>query len=63
MLELLPRSAVLKAKGIEDVSDYLNEKVREINEKLPSFERINKVIIRDTDFVRSPAMKIVRGQN
>lgn len=62
VLEILPRSAVLKANGIEDVSAYLNEKVREINEKLPSFEKINKVIIRDTDFVRSPSMKIVRNQ-
>ena len=63
VVEVLPRAAVLKAEGISDVSAYMNEKVRAINEKLPSFERINKVIIRDTDFVRSPSMKIVRNQN
>ncbi len=63
VLEVLPRSAVLKSEGIVDTSAYINEKIREINEKLPSFERINKIIIRDTDFVRSPSMKIVRNQS
>ena len=28
-----------------------------------SFEKINKLIIRDTDFVRTPAMKIARNLN
>ena len=63
VLEVLPRMTVVKANGIADVEAYLGEKLREINAKLPSFERINKLVIRDTDFVRSPSMKIVRGQN
>ena len=62
-LEIYPRAVVVKSLGIEDVESYMKEKVALINETLPSFQRISKVIIRDTDFVRSPSMKIVRNQN
>ena len=62
-VQLLPRAVTVKALGITDVESYLKEKVAEVNQKLPAFQRINKVVIRDTDFVRSPSMKIVRGQN
>lgn len=63
VLEVLPRAAVLKSQSINDVEKYVKERVAEINASLPSFERINKVIVRETDFVRSPSMKILRGQN
>jgi len=63
VLEILPRASVVKAQGIADVEAYMKDAVAKINETLPSFERINKVIIRDTDFVRTPAMKIARNLN
>ena len=63
VLEILPRAAVLKANGIADAETFLKEEARKINETLPSFAKINKIIIRDTDFIRSPSMKIVRSQN
>ena len=62
-LEVLPRMATIKAKGIEDVEAHIREEVNKVNATLPSFERINKIIIRDTDFVRTPAMKIARNLN
>ena len=63
VLEVLPRMSSVKALGIEDLYSYLKGEVAKINETLPSFERINKIIIRDTDFVRTPAMKIARNLN
>ena len=42
------------------VCAYLKEQVTKINETLPPFERIQKIVIRDTDFPRTPAMKIDR---
>ena len=63
VLEVLPRMSSVKALGIEDLHAYLKEEVAKINETLPSFERINKIVIRDTDFVRTPAMKIARNLN
>jgi hypothetical protein len=42
---------------------HYEEQTQEINKTLAPYERISKVIVRDTDFVRSPAMKILRGKN
>ena len=63
VLEVLPRMSSVKALGIDDLHSYLKAEVARINETLPAFERINKVVIRDTDFVRTPAMKIARNLN
>ena len=63
VLEVLPRMNMVKALGIEDLYGYLKEQVTKINETLPPFERINKLIIRETDFIRTPAMKIARNLN
>ena len=62
-LEILPRATELKKLGVTDVEAYIKEEVRRVNDTLPSFSKINKVIIRDTDFVRTPAMKIARNLN
>lgn len=63
VLEVLPRMTSVKALGIEDLESYLKVEVAKINETLPAFERINKIVIRDTDFIRTPAMKIARNLN
>lgn len=62
-VEILPRAATVQKLGIADIEQYMKEKTATVNEKLPAFMKINKVIIRDSDFKRSPSMKIVRGQN
>ena len=63
VLEVLPRMDFFTANGISDVEGYIKDAVAKVNETLPSFEKINKVIVRDTDFVRTPAMKIARNLN
>lgn len=62
-IQILPRAVTVKALGITDVEAYMKKRVSEVNAKLPAFERISKVIIRESDFKRSPSMKILRGQN
>ena len=62
-VQVLPRLSVLKANNIEDIGSYVKQKINEVNAKLPSSQRVSKIIIRDQDFVRSPSMKIVRGKN
>ena len=59
-LEILPRMSTVKAMGIENMEAYFREEVKRINDTLPSFERIQRIILRDTDFPRTPAMKIDR---
>ena len=63
ILEVVPRMSVLKEMGVEDIGAYLIPKLNEINNSLPNFEKINKIIIRDSDFIRTPAMKIARQEN
>lgn len=62
-VEILPREEVLKNAGVNDVQKHFEEKIAEINKVLAPYERINKIIVRKDDFVRSPAMKILRGKN
>ncbi len=63
ILEVLPRANIVAALGITDFDAYMKDVVAKINPTLAPFERINKVIVRDTDFVRTPAMKIARNLN
>jgi long-chain acyl-CoA synthetase len=63
VLEVVPRMAALNALGVENVGEYLTEKFKQVNDTLPAFEKINKFIIRDSDFNRTPAMKISRQNN
>ena len=60
VLEVLPRMSTVKAMGITDPEAHIRAEVQRINETLPPFERVQKVILRDTDFPRTPAMKIDR---
>lgn len=60
VLEVLPRSTVIKANNIDDTEKYLKDRINEINISLPSFMRVSKIVIRDKDFPRSPSMKILR---
>ena len=62
-LEVLPRMTKVKEMGVTDIYAAIKAEVDKINETLPSFEKINKLIIRDTDFIRTPAMKIARNLN
>ena len=62
-IEIYPRAVSLKTNNVSDPETYFKEKTAEINKKLPAFQQISKVVIRDTDFVRSPSMKIVRSKN
>jgi long-chain acyl-CoA synthetase len=63
VLEVVPRMTVIKPLGVTDVYAFLKEKIDAVNATLPSFQRISKVIVRDTDFVRTPSMKIARNQH
>ena len=62
VLEVVPRNAVLMNLGKEDPIAFLREQLNEVNRSLPGYQRVAKIVIRDTDFKRSPSMKILRNQ-
>ena len=61
-VEVLLRPAVANALGLspEALKEYVEKEIEKINATLLDFERVSKVIIRDKDFDRTPAMKIIR---
>ena len=60
ILEALPRQTVIKQLGITNVEEYCLNQLQQVNKTLPNFQRVSKIIIRDTDFERTPNMKIKR---
>lgn len=54
-LEIVPRMGI----SSNDNATYMT-RLEEVNHALPSYKRISRIIIRDTDFKRSPSMKIIR---
>lgn len=61
VLEVTLREEV--AKTIPNHQEFLNKEIEKINEDSLPYEKISKIIIRDKDFERSPAMKILRKKS
>ena len=61
-VEVLLRPAVANSLGLspEGLKVYVEEEIEKVNQTLLDYERVSKVIIRDKDFDRTPAMKIIR---
>lgn len=61
-LEVVLRPAVVKTLNLEGeaLTKYVNEEIEKVNQTLLDYERVSRIIIRDKDFDRTPAMKIIR---
>ena len=59
-VEVLPRAVVLNKIECDNKDEYVLEQIKKVNASLPSFMRVNKIVLRKEDFERSPSMKIVR---
>ena len=58
-LEVVPRASELKdVEG--DPKAYIIAEMEKINKELPPYQRVSRIEVRDTDFERSPSMKILR---
>lgn len=59
-LEVVPRATELSKLGEGETKARILEELQKVNDTLPTYQRVNKITIRDTDFARTPSMKIVR---
>ena len=59
-VEVVPRMTELAKLGVANVNEYVLEQLKEVNAKLPSHMKVSKFVVRETDFERTPSMKIVR---
>ena len=53
----------LKEATAEDITKAVNDAVKDVNKKLPSYKNIKKFNIRDTEFVKTTTAKIKRFAN
>ena len=61
-IQVYPRQLEIAKLQLLNPEAYIREEINRVNNELPSFMRISQVIIRKEDFVRTPAMKIIRGK-
>lgn len=59
-LEIVPRAAVVAAIAEEDKAGYMMRELERVNLSLPGFQRASRIVIRESDFPRTPSMKIAR---
>ena len=59
-VEVVPRATEFAKLGVSNIGEYLINQLKEVNSKLPSHMKITKFVVRETDFERTPSMKIVR---
>ncbi len=60
VLQVTLREAEMAKLTAEDPRAYVTAELSRINETLPAHWRVNKIVIRDKDFDRTPSMKILR---
>lgn len=58
--EIFPDFTQLKAKGIDNVQEYLNSEVKKVNSRMVSYKAIGQVKIRNDEFAKNTSKKIVR---
>ncbi|MBP5230284.1 MAG: AMP-binding protein, partial [Clostridia bacterium] len=59
-LEVVPRMTELAHLSPEERPAALSAALEKVNRALPPFQRVNRITVRETDFARTPSMKIVR---
>lgn len=60
-IEILPFAPMVEGLSPEEIKVKIDAMVAEVNAKMPTFKRVMKVTVRDTDFKRTGAMKIARN--
>ena len=61
--EIYPDAALLESKSDDELYTIIKGKVEEINDKIPSYKKVTKVIIRKTEFEKTTSRKIKRKYN
>lgn len=60
-IEIYPYAPEVEGLSPEEIQKKAEEVVAKVNATLPTFKRVTKVSVRDTDFKRTGAMKIARN--
>jgi len=58
--EIYPDHEALELKGIKNFQEYFTKKVTEVNKTMPSYKKVGKIKIRNTEFPKNTSKKITR---
>ena len=58
--EIYPDHEALELKGVKNFQDYFTKKVTEVNKTMPSYKKVGKIKIRNTEFPKNTSKKITR---
>ncbi len=61
-IQVYPRMMEVAKLDVPDKDVFIKQEIMKVNNNLPSYMRVNRIIIRKDDFARTPAMKIIRGK-
>lgn len=61
-IDILPFEPAVAGMSAEDIQKKMEEIADQVNQELPSFKRVSKVLVRSEDFPRTGAMKIDRNK-
>ena len=59
-LEVVPRAPEIAKLGEVNPVQVITDELEKINNTLPTEQRVSRIIVRDSDFERTPSMKIKR---
>ena len=59
-LEVVPRLTELRDVPQDKIGEFVTSELEKINASLPPYQRVNRITVRESDFERTPAMKIIR---
>ena len=47
-------------QGVVNVPEYVLSELKKVNDRLPREMKVSRMTVRDSDFARTPSMKIAR---
>ena len=59
-LEVVPRMSEVPAEGKENPVAFITAELEKVNNSLPGYQRVSRITVRQSDFERTPSMKIKR---
>lgn len=59
-LEVVPRAAIIEKMGVENPAEFIRTELEKINQSIDPYQRVQKIVVRTSDFERTPSMKIKR---
>ncbi len=59
---IFPDFTWMEEHGVTDVEEKINEDIKKVNQSLPGYKKVSRVVVRDTEFEKTTTKKIKRAK-